>query len=575
MFRDLESIFTKNFKNTILFYDENKTITLDDFKNDMCNFLNETKLIEDKTVCLYIPNNCYLFYVSFFALIFSNKDIVLLSSINEDIINNLISTSKTFVSTEAINLKNLEIKIIPPKAYYAKKDIDNNVFINTFDNLSKRTISFFTSGSTSTPKCINKTLSSLLVEVKMHSDSLSKILESNPIVISTIVPFHMYGMLWRFLFSFCNLLRQDLSTIFYPEELEHKQNIYEKLIFISTPSFMDRISSYTSLYNFKDNIVKIFSSGNLLKNETCSLINKTFNTEVYEIYGSTETGGIAYRNQRIDEYFHVFSEVKIKLNEDSSLNIESPFCVENPFKINDGVTLINDRTFLLNGRIDRIVKISDKRLSLPEMEEKFSKCQYIKECYLVKLFDNKREVLGAIFVLTDLGKEFVIKNGKKKLYIEIKKYINNFYDVSFFPRKFRILERIPKNSQGKILKDKIMELFKSKVSEPITFITTLTKDYFEADLVFLDSASYFEGHFPIFPILPGVMGLHFVFKYLSDYFSVSYSKCVISKLKYTNIISPNMRVCLKIKKVFDNEFIFEYTNNKETQYSSGKIIINE
>ena len=71
------------------------------------------------------------------------------------------------------------------------------------------------------------------------------------------------------------------------------------------------------------------------------------------------------------------------------------------------------------------------------------------------------------------------------------------------------------------------------------------------------------------------MGLHFVFKYLSDYFSVSYSKCVISKLKYTNIISPNMRVCLKIKKVFDNEFIFEYTNNKETQYSSGKIIINE
>ena len=215
MFRDLESIFTKNFKNTILFYDENKTITLDDFKNDMCNFLNETKLIEDKTVCLYIPNNCYLFYVSFFALIFSNKDIVLLSSINEDIINNLISTSKTFVSTEAINLKNLEIKIIPPKAYYAKKDIDNNVFINTFDNLSKRTISFFTSGSTSTPKCINNTLSSLLVEVKMHSDSLSKILESNPIVVSTIVPFHMYGMLWRFLFSFCNLLRQDLSTIFY------------------------------------------------------------------------------------------------------------------------------------------------------------------------------------------------------------------------------------------------------------------------------------------------------------------------------------------------------------------------
>ena len=49
MFRDLESIFTENFKNTILFYDENKTITLDDFKNDMCNFLNETKLIEDKT----------------------------------------------------------------------------------------------------------------------------------------------------------------------------------------------------------------------------------------------------------------------------------------------------------------------------------------------------------------------------------------------------------------------------------------------------------------------------------------------------------------------------------------------
>ena len=79
MFRDLESIFTENFKNTILFYDENKTITLDDFKNDMCNFLNETKLIEDKTVCLYIPNNCYLFYVSFFNKFPDEKILTMLS----------------------------------------------------------------------------------------------------------------------------------------------------------------------------------------------------------------------------------------------------------------------------------------------------------------------------------------------------------------------------------------------------------------------------------------------------------------------------------------------------------------
>ena len=575
MYRDFKGIFTNNFPNTILFYNEDKTITLDDFKNDIYNFLNEIKLIEDKTVCLYIPNDCYLFYVSFFALMFANKDIVLLSSFNERIINSLTSTTKTFISTENINFENREINIFSPKAYFDKKEVDYNIFLSSIDNFSKRTISFFTSGSTSAPKCIDKTLSSLLFEVKMHSESLSKILDCNPTVISTIVPFHMYGMLWRFLFSFCNLLRQDLSTIFYPEELVHKQNVYEKLIFISTPAFMDKISSYASLYKFKDNIVKIFSSGSLLKNETCSLINKIFNADVYEIYGSTETGGIAFRNQRKDEYFHVFNEVKITLNEDSSLDIESPFCVENPYNIKDSVTLINDKTFLLNGRIDRIVKISDKRLSLPEMEEKLSKCEYIKECYLAKLCDDKRETLGAILVLTDLGKEFVIENGKKELYAKIKKYINNFYDASFFPRKFRILERIPKNSQGKILKDKIIEVFKSEVSEPITFITTLTKDLFEANLIFLDSASYFEGHFPNFPILPGVMGLHFVFKYLSDYFNVSYSKCVISKLKYSNIISPNMRVCLRIKKITDNEFTFEYNGNNETQYSSGKIVVNE
>ena len=114
----------------------------------------------------------------------------------------------------------------------------------------------------------------------------------------------------------------------------------------------------------------------------------------------------------------------------------------------DGVELSPDgRRFKLLGRMDRIVKISEQRVSLPEMEERIKTLDGIEDVALVALDGAKGAYLGAVVVTTDGS----FKNHDAKSVLEMRKRLIPIFPKGAVPRRYRFVSELPRNPQGKVL----------------------------------------------------------------------------------------------------------------------------
>lgn len=80
----------------------------------------------------------------------------------------------------------------------------------------------------------------------------------------------------------------------------------------------------------------------------------------------------------------------------------------------------------------------------------------------------------------------------------------------------------------------------------------------------------FKGHFPGFPILPGIVQLDWAVKTASERFGLSVTPREILKLKFKRVIIPPTEVELSLSRVSPLEVQFEFTSIQQ-QHSSGKL----
>ena len=549
-------------ENAIAFYDGDKTISFGQYKRDIAQYANSFCGIDAKTVVLYITDDVYLFCVCFMALAQSGREVILPAVLNGGTITNLGKITKTIITNTSENIDGFD-KIVPTPA-----DNDNWNFHDIDDSI----VYFFTSGSTGTPKCIRKKLNMLLAEVRMHAKMQHGLLKHKPVLVASIVPYHMYGMLWRLLFPIVGGIAMDTDIVFTPEELQEKQNKYKSIVFITTPSFLDGITRYNNQYKFQDNCIGIFSSGSMLPQKTSASALDMFGVSPFEVFGSTETGGVAYRQQINGTNWTVFNPVVVHSDGDENLTIKSEFSFESPYTMSDHIQMIDATHFVLMGRTDRIVKIAEERISLPEIEARLEENPNIHRAYAAKILHNNRDVIGVMVELNDIGTDAVLRDGRTAFVANIKKYLAEFIPVVGLPRRIRIVNKIPTNPQGKFVKDEINAAFESNIVEPIMQNVNKIDSMLDADVTFLSNSDYFKGHFPEYPILPGVIQLNFVFSFIKKFFHTNVKSYTVSKLKFSSIIAPDKTVHLHIERTGENEFEFSYANGDRI-YSSGKITV--
>jgi acyl-coenzyme A synthetase/AMP-(fatty) acid ligase len=205
----------------------------------------------------------------------------------------------------------------------------------------------------------------------------------------------------------------------------------------------------------------VFSSGGPLPNDAANHSQQLFGDYPLEVFGSTETGGIAYRQQlSATQPWTLFPGVEAALNHENCLKLRSPHIDENAwYQTADECYFHDSISFELRGRTDRIVKVEEKRVSLVEVEKRLEQLPWVKESAVIPMEDAGRLSLFAVIVLTNEGDQTLQELGKGKFWLALRKALRNWLEPIAIPRKFRVLDEIPLNSQGKRQIAEIEKLF--------------------------------------------------------------------------------------------------------------------
>ncbi|MGV2986802.1 AMP-binding protein [Vibrio sp. E150_011] len=425
----------------LIAFSNNKNWTWHQLQLDVANMLRQLEHVEAERIALCTIDS-YHFTVGFLAICHANKTVVLPGNYQPSALAELSANFDLLIHDEDIaplsDQPSMTIAVNTAKSGNA----DTLRFCAL--DLDRIDVILFTSGSSGTPKAINKTLSHLDTEVAILESLWGERLKDS-VIESTVSHQHIYGLLFRVLWPLCSGRAFACDNLEYPEQVMNHANV--NCVLISSPALLKRLLTAPSPASIR----AIFSSGGPLPYSAAQQVNLLFNQLPFEVFGSTETGGIAYRQQRCEaEYWQLFPGVIAELNPEQCLRLKSPHI--DPlswYQTADACVLHHNGLFELKGRTDRIVKIEEKRISLVEVEKRLEQLDWICESAVISMQDKQRLSLNAAVVLSESGNRKLTKLGKGKFWLLLRSELRQWIEPIAVPRRFRILDDIPVNSQGK------------------------------------------------------------------------------------------------------------------------------
>ena len=317
-------------------------------------------------------------------------------------------------------------------------------------------IFLFTSGSTGKPKAVPQRMKEFEEDNAFIISKWGQEFTDRKLI-TTVSQHHIYGFLFGISLPFtlgCPFRRHRVE---FPEEFEKLTDV--SYILIATPAFLKRTVEVEDKLAMKN--VWIFTSGGAVSPELAVQTEKVFGFCPLEVYGSTETSGIAYRQQNKDQLVWTpFDNAKIWLGDDGCLRIISPY-IKNPegFATADLAEIFDDGRFLLKGRSDSIVKIEEKRISMTEVENRLLESGLVEDVKVVALSNDVRQYLAAALVLNAKGREQF--KGQEKFLINrwFHDFLMKYFENVVIPKKWRFMDKLPVDVQGKKHKLEIMALF--------------------------------------------------------------------------------------------------------------------
>ncbi|WP_122081955.1 AMP-binding protein [Vibrio coralliirubri] len=441
---------------SIVCFDDNSEITWQTFNDDLSRLVHLLSSSPFQRVAICTQDS-YLFSVTFLACAVSQKHIILpgnyqpcaLAELSEHFDCLLVDDS--IGEVEVSDVRNIQ-NLLDSNTSSKQLLIDN---LATID-LEAIQLTLFTSGSSGTPKAINKTLEHLDIETAQLDKNWGEMLKGKQ-VHSTVSHQHIYGLLFRILWPLCSGVPFARNNLEYPEQILSHAN--KNCVLISSPALLKRLKHETK----SAQLAGVFSSGGPLPTESAHQSRSLLGHLPIEVFGSTETGGIAFRQQESAQTpWQLFDCLEASLNSENCIKLLSPYIDKNNwYQTADECEMVSDNQFILKGRTDRVIKIEEKRVSLVEVEKRLEQLPWISECVVIPFEEPERLILASVLVLSDEGQATLATMSRGKFWLMLRSELRKWLEPIAIPRKYRVVDEIPLNSQGKRLTSHIEQLVKS------------------------------------------------------------------------------------------------------------------
>lgn len=394
----------------------------------------------------------WYFLCAFVALLQCKKRILLTQNISENFIAEIKKPGVEFLTDQNVP----DAVSIPELARNSPEPDEKFIRELPVLNSEETCILMFTSGSTGKPKAVPQRMKEFeednaFVISKWGEEFISRKL------VTTVSQHHIYGFLFGVSLPFTLGVPFRRKRIEFPEEFETLSD--EKYMIIATPAFLKRTVEIEEKLSLKN--PWIFTSGGACSAELAEKTEKLFGFCPLEVYGSTETSGIAYRQQSKDgPKFTPFANARLWLGDDGCLRVVSPY-IKNPegFATADLAEFFDDGRFVLKGRSDSIVKIEEKRISLTEVENRILQTGLVADVKVVALQNDVRQYLAAAIVLNPEGRRKFAGTEKYLVNRYFHDFLMQYFENVVLPKKWRFVEELPVDVQGKKHKDEIVAMF--------------------------------------------------------------------------------------------------------------------
>ena len=458
--------------------------------------------------------------------------------------------------------------------------------------LDQAQLGLFTSGSQGQPQLIEKTLRQFEAELGTLEQTFgARLAPTNasttpaPLAVwATVSHQHIYGLLFLVLWSMASGRLMGQTRLLYPEDMVEK--LTQPAILITTPAHLRRLDESLNWQAAQGAVQAIFSSGGPLPFEAAQHAERLLGSAPIEIFGSSETGGIAWRQSHTAEQpWQVLHGVRWQAQEELLAVQSSHLPDDQWFTTSDRIAVLSAQHFQLLGRQDRIVKIEEKRISLTAIEQQLLQSAYVQEIKATVVPTSIGQRVAAVVVLSALGQEQLAQN-RRALIQNLRALALEQVEAIGAPKRWRFVAALPINAQGKTPQALLQSLFETppaqgrsdtggstdgdgdagadtgagansalpRLTDAAAWPAQPALEWLEKTdteaLVRLDieaQLTVFQGHFPQQPILPGVAQLDWALTLGHAAFALPPCFMGLQALKFVHPIAPGTLLFLQLK----------------------------
>ena len=417
---------------------------------------------------------------------------------------------------------------------------------------------FMTSGSTGDPTRIVRSTREMLSDAAALAEKFGERLSAADFVAASVREEHFYGALWR------NLLPAALGLPVAEGAVASVEDLISlsesgRFVFVTTPSFLEKAVHHPDFPSLRGSLADVVVSGAALRGDTAAAVMSLTGVSPLEIYGSTEAGTVAWRRRSDSDLFRLMDGVAGSADAEGRLVVDSPFAMTRPLVLRDAVSFASPGEFTILGRTDRFAKILESLVSLTAVERALESHPLVSAARAEAVEVGGVQRIGAIAVPSEEGRRALAEGTFTAVAARLRRDLVPVVGGLAFPRRLRFVGEMPYDLRGKVTAAAVKAALAAKCREPVVVSWRSTAEMLDAEMVFPPDGEWFAGHFPGFPILPGVAQLFSLRLFSLRAFGEFPGAASYRNVKFKRPIRPGERVRLKAERRSPCSLSFEYS----------------